>query len=543
MNPLGYAPVRSLRRHRAALIALLVGAITVALVVVTALTAQAATLFADDFEDGNANGWSTTGGNWSVVTDGSKVYRQSGPSSDARAIANLTGPGSGPFTVLTARVKPTVSSTSNRSAALLTRVTDANTYYYLALRSNVLELGRRLNGTTTILARTTYATTSNAWHTLTINMFFTDRVIGSVSGPSGSASVTVLGAPGLEFGTKVGFWTRGASASFDDIRLIDDRVIPTPTGSSHAVADGHPDHPHQPPGEPDAQPVLPGDLHDHPSFTGQFHGVALDPQRRPGDDELVAADVDLRGWPGHPEPLRRRAPPDRAGRHCGQLELECPDPAGRDLHRPRLLRQLEQRDQHRPGGDLPDDLTRANGRPDRSGRPGDLVANVDGARPSGIRLVANVRPRSELRNVASVRSGSRPRSPVSWSVVVTTQRPHGFGTRNTTSPMRTRPPVQASSTQAGAPSRTMFGRNRVIGSGLLERAGLGDAVVEVAQRGQVAQQHREPVGEAHPVLRRAVRRVDRPPGRVVEPDQAHRHARGRRPAIRRPRRRPAPPCR
>ena len=32
MNPLGYAPVRSLRRPRAALIALLVGAITVALV-------------------------------------------------------------------------------------------------------------------------------------------------------------------------------------------------------------------------------------------------------------------------------------------------------------------------------------------------------------------------------------------------------------------------------------------------------------------------------------------------------------------------------
>ena len=200
MSPLGYAPVRSLRRHRAPLITLLVGAITVALVVVTALTAQAATLFADDFEDGNANGWTTTGGNWSVVTDGSKVYRQSGPSSDARAIANLTGPGSGPFTVLTARVKPTVSSTSNRSAALLTRVRDANTYYFLALRSNVLELGRRLNGTTTILARTTYATTSNSWHTLTINLFFTDRVIGSVSGPSGTASVTVLGAPGPEFG-------------------------------------------------------------------------------------------------------------------------------------------------------------------------------------------------------------------------------------------------------------------------------------------------------------------------------------------------------
>jgi hypothetical protein len=56
-----------------------------------------------------------------------------------------------------------------------------------------------------------------------------------------------------------------------------------------------------------------------------------------------------------------------------------------------------------------------------------------------------------------------PRSPVTWSVVVTTQRPHGLATRNGTVPMRMR--RQRSSAQGGAPVITTLGRNRVIGTG------------------------------------------------------------------------------
>ena len=50
-------------------------------------SAQNQTLFADNFEDGNADGWTKSGGSWSVVSDGSLVYRQSSTSSDARARA------------------------------------------------------------------------------------------------------------------------------------------------------------------------------------------------------------------------------------------------------------------------------------------------------------------------------------------------------------------------------------------------------------------------------------------------------------------------
>jgi hypothetical protein len=61
------------------------------------------------------------------------VLRQACVSSDARAIA--TAGGAGAFTITQGKVKPTGSLTNGRLAALLTKVKDANTYYYLALRS------------------------------------------------------------------------------------------------------------------------------------------------------------------------------------------------------------------------------------------------------------------------------------------------------------------------------------------------------------------------------------------------------------------------
>ena len=69
-----------------------VAAVTVAgaVIVGAAGIALGAPLFADDFEDGNSNGWSKSGGSWSVVTDGSRAFRQAGTSSDARAFAGET---------------------------------------------------------------------------------------------------------------------------------------------------------------------------------------------------------------------------------------------------------------------------------------------------------------------------------------------------------------------------------------------------------------------------------------------------------------------
>ena len=45
-----------------------IGAVVFALFAVVAPTAHAATLLSDNFEDGNLDGWTRSGGSWSVLT-------------------------------------------------------------------------------------------------------------------------------------------------------------------------------------------------------------------------------------------------------------------------------------------------------------------------------------------------------------------------------------------------------------------------------------------------------------------------------------------
>src|SRR5262245_59948191 len=122
---------------------------TLALILSFGTSAQQ-TLFADDFEDGNAKGWTKSGGSWAVVTDGSQVYRQSGTSSDAKARA-----GSASWTnySVQARVKPLGFNGSNRFVALIARAQSNTSYYYLGLsNTNQLVLRKLAGGSTTTLA-------------------------------------------------------------------------------------------------------------------------------------------------------------------------------------------------------------------------------------------------------------------------------------------------------------------------------------------------------------------------------------------------------
>jgi len=70
--------IRGLKYFRLSGAISLVGAV-LALVLNLVAEAQNQTLFSDDFEDGNANGWTKSGGSWAVVSDGSLVYRPSDP--------------------------------------------------------------------------------------------------------------------------------------------------------------------------------------------------------------------------------------------------------------------------------------------------------------------------------------------------------------------------------------------------------------------------------------------------------------------------------
>jgi pectate lyase len=142
--------------------------ILAASVVLATPSASAATLLGDDFEDGNTTGWSTNGGSWSVTTDGSRVLRQSGASTDARALVGTNWSGQ----AVQARVKPTGFNGSNRHVAVTARARDASNYYYLALSGNgSAVLGKRSGGSFTPLATASATVTVGSWYTVRLEAF------------------------------------------------------------------------------------------------------------------------------------------------------------------------------------------------------------------------------------------------------------------------------------------------------------------------------------------------------------------------------------
>ncbi|WP_117215661.1 pectate lyase [Allorhizocola rhizosphaerae] len=209
-------------------------------------TASAATLFSDDFQDGNATGWATSGGTWSVVADGSGVLRQSGTSSDARARA-----GSASWTnyTVTAKIKPTAVNGTNRFAALLARAQSHTSYYYLALRSNnTVELKKLVSGAATTLATRPVTFSLNSWYTLSLEVSGT-TLRGSVNGG------TPLTANDSQFAAgSVGVATFNASANFDDVVVTDGGTTPpTPSASPSTSPSPSPSASPSPPlpGRPD----------------------------------------------------------------------------------------------------------------------------------------------------------------------------------------------------------------------------------------------------------------------------------------------------
>ena len=50
-----------------------------------------AQLFSDDFEDGNADGWSVSGGTWAVLKDGSQVYAQLAAGTGSNVLISANG--------------------------------------------------------------------------------------------------------------------------------------------------------------------------------------------------------------------------------------------------------------------------------------------------------------------------------------------------------------------------------------------------------------------------------------------------------------------
>jgi len=188
-----------------------VGGLLLTIGMVAQPVASAAALFADDFEDGSADGWTKSGGSWSVVTDGSRVYQQTGTSSDARALVG----GAWADQAVAVRVKPGGYNGSGRHVDVLARAQNtSNYYYYLGVTdTGSVVLGKRAGGGFTTLASGPAA--GSAWRTLRLEAFGS-TLRGFVDGTQ-----VVTATDGTFASGRVGVAAYYAAASFDDVQVTD----------------------------------------------------------------------------------------------------------------------------------------------------------------------------------------------------------------------------------------------------------------------------------------------------------------------------------
>ncbi|MEH1013977.1 LamG-like jellyroll fold domain-containing protein [Micromonospora sp. CPCC 206060] len=213
--------MRSSRQRRLALILAGVLAPAAALVVGMTATASAATVFSDDFSDGDTSGWSKSGGTWTVLSDGSQVVQQSNATSEnARIFAGGTS-----WTAYTvqARVKP-LSLGAAGHTSLLARASGSTVYYRLALLpANQVQLQAVSGSSVTVLASASRTVATGTWYTLAIDVFGT-TVRGSVDG-----TVIGQGTSSLVSAGRIGLQTAYSSASFDDVVVTDGGTTPPTT--------------------------------------------------------------------------------------------------------------------------------------------------------------------------------------------------------------------------------------------------------------------------------------------------------------------------
>jgi pectate lyase len=182
--------------------------------------ASASTLLNVDFDSG-AGSWSTSGGNWSLVTDGSRALQQSSTAGDnARKFSGST---SWTTYTLQARVKTLALPRSESGAAVLAHAT-ANTSYdrVVILASGQAQLQSVHSGDVHVLGTVGLNGAVGPWHSVrlqesgsTVSGWIDGRLIGSGASQAGKG--------------RVGLQTLNAAARFDDVKVdTSTSSVPTP---------------------------------------------------------------------------------------------------------------------------------------------------------------------------------------------------------------------------------------------------------------------------------------------------------------------------
>ncbi|MET7392461.1 polysaccharide lyase family 1 protein [Dactylosporangium sp. NPDC005572] len=202
-------------RQRVALVA--GAAVTVvAALVLTVTTANAATLFSDDFNDGNANGWNTSGGSWSAS---SGAYVQTSSSASAKALAGTSSWGT---VTVSAKVTPsTFGSSGSRGIGIAARAQSSSNFYALVLTPNAVQLRK---GATTTLASAPFSGSAATQYNLSLSATGSS-LVGSVNG-----SRLVAATDGSFVTGRAGLLANYTAGSFDDV-VVTDAAGPSPSAS------------------------------------------------------------------------------------------------------------------------------------------------------------------------------------------------------------------------------------------------------------------------------------------------------------------------
>jgi hypothetical protein len=208
-------------RRRPLLLAVGAGATVAALAAGMATSAFAATVFSDTFSDGNADGWSKSGGTWSVA-DG--ALTQSSTSSElARQFAGQTG-----WTdyQVQARVRPTAFGSSTALVGLAARASSSTKMYRLALLGSGRAELQAVNGSQlTSLGSASIGVATGTWYTLRIEASGS-TIRGYVNGTQIAA-----GSNTMEDAGRIALVTAYAAGSFDDVAVDSSVTTPPTTGT------------------------------------------------------------------------------------------------------------------------------------------------------------------------------------------------------------------------------------------------------------------------------------------------------------------------
>ncbi|GAA1363730.1 pectate lyase family protein [Catellatospora chokoriensis] len=208
-----HVPLRRSRRARSALAAGVSVTVT-ALILTIGAAANAATLLSDDFNDGNANGWTTSGGSWSVS---SGAYAQSSTGASAKALAGST---SWSTATVSAKVRAnTFSNSTSRGVGVAARVQSTSNFYALVLTPTAVQLRK---GSTTVLATAPFSAATGTWYTLALSASGSS-LVGSVNG-----SQLVSVSDGSYPTGRAGLLANYTAASFDDV-VATDAAGPSPS--------------------------------------------------------------------------------------------------------------------------------------------------------------------------------------------------------------------------------------------------------------------------------------------------------------------------